>query len=89
MNLGAADYAERALGGDYLRLRFEALCADPPAAIERLLGFIGLRGDAVELAAEVSPPRTIGRWRSAAAELQAELNEVGREALIRVGYIDV
>ncbi len=86
VNLAAADYAELSLGGGYLRLRFEDLCADPPAAIEQLLGFFGLSGNARDLAAEVSPPPTIGRWRSAAPELQAELNEVGCDALARFGY---
>jgi hypothetical protein len=75
------------MGGRYLRVRFEDLCADPAPEVARVLGFFGLTGDAEAIATEVvRPPATLGRWREADPQLQAELTGRGAEALERFGY---
>jgi Sulfotransferase family len=86
VNLRAADHGEQ-MGGRYLRVRFEDLCADPAAEVARVLGFLGLTGDAEAIAAAVvQPPPTLGRWRAADPQLQAQLAERAADALERFGY---
>ncbi len=87
-NLAAADAGESELGERYLRIRFEDLCAEPEAAVARVLDFLELRGDAAELAQEVEPPPTLGRWRKADRELVRRLEEIATPALTRFGYLD-
>ena len=87
VNLRAADFGEAELGGRYLRLRFEDLCADPAGRVTAVLAFFGLEGDAEAIAAaEVQVPETLGRWRDAPAELRAALDERAADALRRFGY---
>lgn len=82
----AADYGEKHLGGKYLRVRFEDLCADPAPTVLRVFEFFGLQGDAQEVAdLEVSPPVTLGRWRREPSF--AEVSKVGARALRRFGYV--
>jgi hypothetical protein len=86
VNLRAADVGER-LGGRYLRIRFEDLCAEPEPVLARIFDFFGLEGDVERIAAEeVSAPPTLGRWRSQdPATLRALQSEAG-EALSGLGY---
>ncbi len=86
VNLKAAEAAESELGDRYLRIRFEDLCADPEPVIARVLGFLELEGDPAELADEVQPPPTLGRWREAEPELVQELEQIATPALERFGY---
>jgi hypothetical protein len=86
VNLKAADAGEAELGDRYLRIRFEDLCADPEPVIARVLGFLELEGDPAELAEEVEPPPTLGRWREADPELVQELEQNAAPALERFGY---
>jgi len=87
VNVRAADYGERELGPRYLRIRFEDLCADPPAVTAEVLGFFGLHGDAALIAGEeVSPPPSLGRWRDEDASTIAELEAAAGGALRRFGY---
>jgi sulfotransferase family protein len=88
VNLRAADAAEAELGQRYLRIRYEDLCAEPEPVIENVLGFLELEGDSGELAAEVEPPPTLGRWREADRALVAELERIATPALRRFGYLD-
>jgi hypothetical protein len=89
LNVMAADYGERALGARYLRLRFEDLCREPRTTIARLFGFLGLEHGATTLALkEVAPPPSLGRWRVQDPELVTRLEEIGRAALGRFGYLD-
>jgi hypothetical protein len=88
VNLRAADYGEQAMGDRYLRVRFEDLCSDPAGTARNVYRFFGLRGDPSELAAaEVSPPRTLGRWRSEKPATIDALQELAGPALTRFGYL--
>jgi hypothetical protein len=85
-NLAAADYGEQRMGGRYLRVRFEELCADPVPVVQRLLDFFGLTGDAaaiVEQEVQAPPPRT---WEGEDRALVAELEAIAGDALHRFGY---
>jgi Sulfotransferase family len=88
VNLEAADAGENELAERYRRIRFEDLCADPEPVIAEVLNFLGLEGDAAELAHEVEPPPTIGRWRELDAATLRELEEIAGPALERFGYLD-
>jgi hypothetical protein len=86
VNLLAADYGETQLNGQYLRLRFEDLCADPVTTINQIFDFFGLAGDVEQIAKlEVSPPQSLGRWQNEPSS--SNLHRVGREALKRFGYL--
>lgn len=86
INLMAADYGQKHLGGQYLRVRFEDLCADPAPTILRVFEFFGLQGDAQKIAElELSPPATLGRWRREPSF--AEVSKIGRRALRQFGYV--
>lgn len=87
VNTSAADYGEQRMGSRYLRVRFEDLCAEPVETVTRIYGFFGLEGDIEAAAAEVRPPDTLGRWRSARPKTLAEIQEVGAAALERFGYL--
>lgn len=83
-NNAAADYGERILRRQYLRLRFEDVFTNTTEICERLWEFIGLKGD-LSLAGIV-PPKTIGRWKDAPPEIKQAFNELGEESLRRFGY---
>lgn len=75
------------MGRRYLRLRFEDVCADPAAEVAKALSFFGLAGDAERIGAEVvQAPPTLGWWREAEPELQAQLTASAADALARFGY---
>ncbi|HEY0837274.1 MAG TPA: sulfotransferase, partial [Azospirillum sp.] len=64
-NRTAADWAGRELGGRYIRLSFEDICAAPERAVDHLLGRLGLpRAMAGDAAGAVRPPGSLGRWRA-------------------------
>jgi hypothetical protein len=89
LNVMAADYAETRLQGQYLRIRFEDLCAAPIPAVRSVLEFCGLRGDAVRIAHDqVASPSSLGRWRHQSPQTVAKMNEIARAALQRFGYRD-
>jgi hypothetical protein len=88
INGSAADVGERELGSDYLRVRFEDLCAEPRRTVERIYAFFGLEGDVDSAAAEVHPPETIGRWRERPRRLVARLEREAGPTLRRFGYLD-
>ena len=88
VNLGAADYGEREMGDQYLRVSFEELCTEPAGTVGRIYDFFGLEGDAAGVAeAEVRPPETLGRWRGKRDKVVDELNRVAEPALSRFGYL--
>lgn len=72
------------LGGNYLLVRFEDLCADPLASTRRIVAFSG--GGEEALAAEVASPRSLGRWRHHDHVLMREIEAACGEALRRFGY---
>lgn len=77
-NLRARE-AGGALGDRYLLVRFEDLCADPVAWSRRILELSGGAGE--DLAAEVEPPASLGRWRECDAALMSEIEDACGEAL--------
>lgn len=88
VNLRAADYGEQRMGDRYLRVRFEDLCSDPAGTVRAVYRFLGLRHDPAELAAaEVSPPKTLGRWRNEKPAMIAALQDIAGPALSRFGYL--
>jgi len=88
INQDAADFGERELGSDYLRVRFEDLCAEPRTTVERIYAFFGLEGDVDAAASEVNPPKTLGRWRTQPKQLVATLQREAEPTLRRFGYLD-
>lgn len=89
INLLAADYGETHLRGQYMRIRFEDLCAAPVPTICRVLEFFGLQSDAEDIAGlEVRSPTSIGRWRTQDRKTVAGLHRIGGPALLRFEYLD-
>jgi hypothetical protein len=90
VNSEAADYGERILGDNYLRVRFEDLCAQPVSVLGRLYDFVGLNGDVERIAhEEVAPPLSLGRWRQQDARSLRRIAKVSelKAALARFGYV--
>jgi hypothetical protein len=88
INRWAADYGESRMRGQYLRVRFEDLCAEPVAQVRRVFDFLGLEGDPAAAArSELAPPESIGRWRGEDPEILGALHEHGGAALRRFGYL--
>ena len=86
VNLEARRYGEEQLGARYLRVRFEDLCEHPAEVTARILGFFEIEGEPAALATEVAPPSSLGRWRAESPRLVAELERVGGDALVQLGY---
>jgi hypothetical protein len=87
INLLAADYGEKHLRGQYLRIRFEDLCAEPILTTHRIFAFFGLKGDAQRIAElDVRPPASLERWRNQDQETLTQLHRIGAAALQRFGY---
>lgn len=89
VNLGARAFGERFMGGRYLVVRYEDLCADPRAEAAGLLRHLGIEAgeDLLDRAvARISASPSTGRWKSAP---QGELERVlaaGETALAAFGY---
>jgi hypothetical protein len=90
VNARAADYGERQMGEDYLRVRFEDLCAAPAETIRRILRFAnsGDHEPTPAMLAEVVPPRSLGRWRGQDRSLVAAVSEQGTRCLRRFRYLE-
>jgi hypothetical protein len=90
VNLAAANYGTRFLGANYLRLRYEDVCADPGAAAVELVDFLGCPVSAEkmrQIAAEVvHASASIGRWKEQDPAEIAELERAGGDALRAFGY---
>ncbi|RYD60972.1 MAG: sulfotransferase, partial [Verrucomicrobiaceae bacterium] len=88
VNLHAAAFCESNLKDNYLVIRFEDLCQKPVESTERILQFMEVSGDAEEIArAEISPPSSLGRWRSQPPKVTEELNRVATRSLQKFGYL--
>jgi hypothetical protein len=88
INLAAARYGRRNMGGRHLVVRYEDLCAEPERTIARLLTHIEVDPDpVVARAAElVVPSLEIGRWRQHdSAEVEA-VSAAGAAGLSEFGY---
>ncbi len=88
VNLHAAQLGQSTLGHDYLRVRFEDLCAKPVETTAQIMNFLGARVDPEAIArAEISPPSTLERWRTYSPELIAKLECLGADSLRKFGYL--
>lgn len=88
VNQRAADYGEGVLRDRYLRVRFEDLCSDPGRTARLVYEFLGLSGDPEGVArAEVSPPKTLGRWQREKPATVRALEEIAAPGLARFGYL--
>ncbi|MDJ0899857.1 MAG: tetratricopeptide repeat protein [Xenococcus sp. MO_188.B8] len=89
LNLLAAEYGEKYLPAQYLRIRFEDLCLNPVPTIKQIFNFFGLSGDVRQIAqAEVTYPKSLGRWRNRDSATIAQLNRIGEVALQKFGYLN-
>jgi len=91
-NGAVADWGERMLAGNYLRIRFEDLCAAPSDGVTRIVEFAGFSAEQAEsvrhrAASLVSPPDGLGRWRDLPHEVTDALTRQGANVLERFGYI--
>ena len=86
VNLEARRYGEEHLGDRYLRIKFEDLCERPTDVVELVLAFFGIDADPAALAAEVSPPPSLGRWRAEDPAVVGELERAAGHALQELGY---
>ena len=87
LNLQVEQFGRDTLGERYLRVRFEDLVHDPVATATRILRFAKLPTDPAIALEEAANPGTLGRWRELEPERLAQLNDVAREALTRLGYL--
>ncbi len=88
VNLMSAEYGDRHMPGQYLRIRFEDLCSQPMETIKQIFDFFGLQGNIAQIAEEeVKPPKSLGRWRSQDAKTIEDLEEIGQPALQNFGYL--
>lgn len=87
VNLDAADFCREHLQGRYLLVRFEDVCSEPLRWSAAIAGFLGVaRPDLDACAAEISPPQSIGRWRSGELSTLSLITDAVRQALTAFGY---
>lgn len=88
VNLQAAEFGESNMGENYLRVRFEDLCAKPVETTVHIMNFLSARVDPEPVArAEISPPSTLQRWRNYPPALVARLEKLGGNSLRKFGYL--
>lgn len=88
VNARAAEFGESKLRENYLRVRFEDLCAKPLETTAHIINFLNARVDPEAIAkAEISPPATLQRWKTCSPAILAKLERLGAEALRRFGYL--
>jgi hypothetical protein len=89
INLRAADYGESALRENYLRVRFEDLCANPLATTRQIVHFLGTPIDPEPLArTQITPPKSLGRWRTCSPRVISRLQALAAASLRRFGYLE-
>jgi hypothetical protein len=88
VNLRAADFGEAQMPENYLRVRFEDLCAQPLETTTRIMNFLGATIDPAPIArSEITPPQSLGRWRECSRRVIANLERAGASALRRFAYL--
>lgn len=86
-NLQVAHYGER-MGKRYLRIQFEKLCLQPEASLPEIFTFLDASDqDLGPAAAEIIPPKSIARWKHQEESIRQSINNYGKAALRRFGYI--
>ena len=89
VNLGAADFGESRMRENYLRVRFEDLCAAPLETTAQIVNFLEVAIDPGPIAnSEIIPPKTLGRWRERKPRNIAKLERSGGPALREFGYLE-
>jgi hypothetical protein len=87
-NLRAAEFGDSTLRDNYLRVRFEDLCAKPIEATVQIMNFLGARVDPEVIASsEISPPSTLQRWRECPPRLIEKLERLGEASLLKFEYL--
>lgn len=87
VNLDAAAFAAHALGQRYLRVRLEDLCAQPAETVAQIFRFIAAPSPDLDAALRViTPPASLGRWRTRPAQLCAAITRVAAAGLDAFGY---
>jgi hypothetical protein len=89
VNLETARFGEGILGGRYLRIRLEDLCASPAPLIQKIFEFLDTSSPNLPAAlSEVKPPSSLGRWRDQDPALLDRLHAEGRAGLGAFGYLE-
>jgi predicted RecB family nuclease len=89
VNCEVAQWCEINLGDRFVWSRFEDLCLQPQAELQRIVDKLGitLKKETLSQCSEmVVTPCSIGRWRSASKELQEKLLKSGKEGLYQFKY---
>lgn len=88
INMKASEYGEQMMGADYLRLRFEDLCAKPEETVLQILEFFGLRNDRLaNVIRHIDPPPSLGRWKGEDRTFISKLEAIGAAGLQKFGYL--
>lgn len=89
VNLRAADYGESALRENYLRVRFEDLCAEPLETTAHIVNFLEASIDPAPIAqVEITAPKSLGRWRTCSPRIVSKLEATAAASLRRFGYLE-
>ena len=89
VNSQAADYGETGLRESYLRVRFEDLCAKPLKTTAQILNFLEAAVDPEPITrAEITPPRSLGRWKTCSPAIIGKLEATAATSLHRFGYLE-
>jgi hypothetical protein len=89
VNSHAADYGQSILRDNYLRIRFEDLCAKPLETTVQILNFLESTIDPEPIArAEITPPGSLGRWQTCSPQIIAKMEAVAASSLRRFGYLE-
>jgi len=91
INCMAATFGQSVLGDRYLVVRFEDLCEDPVAVIDRVARYFRISAIESEISRiaerEVICPASIGRWQSMSLVPGSALVKAGLPGLTRFGYV--
>jgi sulfotransferase family protein len=87
VNLRAAEFGESRLSENYLRVRFEDLCAEPAKTIGVVASFLDVAIDPKQFATEIIPPETLQRWKTCPDRLISKLEAQGANSLRKFGYL--
>jgi len=89
VNSQAADYGATSLRQNYLRVRFEDLCAKPLETTAQILNFLEAAVDPEPITrAEITPPRSLGRWKTCSPAIISKLEATAATSLHRFGYLE-